>query len=247
MRRKHSALLVGAILVLALTVVGLMAGLGGVSADAPTEQDTERSITVDATGGAEAAPDQAEIELVVTADDDNPSVVRDELASGAEDLRTALDDLGVTYETSGYALEQSSQRLQEEHDVSEYVGHHSFHVTLADPDRAGEVIDAAVDAGAEVEDVELTLSEDEREALRDDAIENAMSDARQQADTIAAAGDLEVTEVATVDASQQRYRTVSYDVAVEDDAVADAPPTEIDFGDVSVTYQVEVTYNATSL
>lgn len=251
MRQRHYAALTAGIAILAIALVGVMAGVGGVGADTP-DDDTEneladRSITVDATGGAEAAPDQAELDLAVTADGEEGEAVRDEIATGAEDLRDALDELGVEYETTSYAVERTPPYLQEERDMPPYAGHHSFGVELDDPDRAGEVIDAAADAGAEIEDVELTLSEEERDELREEAIVNAMDDARYQAETIAAAGDLEVTSPKTVDATQRSYRTVSYEVAEDDDAVSDAPPTQIDAGDVSVTYEVQVTYEAQEL
>ena len=251
MRQKDLAILATGIAILALGLVGVMAGIGGVGADSPADNESDagladRSITVDATGGAEAAPDQAELDLAVTAEGEEGEEVRDEIATDADDLRDALDDLGVEYETTSYSVEQTPPYLQEERDMPPYVGHHSFGVERDDPDRAGEVIDAAADAGAEIEDVELTLSEEERNELREEAIVNAMEDARYQADTIAAAGGLEVTSPESVDATQRSYSTVSYEVA-EDDDVRDAPPTQIDAGDVSVTYEVQVTYGAQAL
>jgi uncharacterized protein YggE len=120
---------------------------------------------------------------------------------------------------------------------------HEFVVTLEDPQRAGEVIDAAANASAEIEVVRFTLSEDRRTELRERAIEDAMDDARSQAEAIAENGNLEVTNVASVDASQQRYRPVEYEAAAPQ--AADASGTEVETGDVSVSYQVRVTYNAT--
>ena len=67
--------------------------------------------------------------------------------------------------------------------------------------------------------------------------------ARSQAEAIAENGNLEVTSVASVDASQQRYRPVEYRTAAPQ--AADASGTEVETGDVSVSYQVRVTYNAT--
>jgi hypothetical protein len=179
--------------------------------------------------------------------------VRDELASGAERLRTALDDLGVDYETARYAIEarDESPRPYEEEKPSEsaeappYRGIHSFTVTVDDTDSVGSVIDAAADAGAEVNRVELTLSAERRETLRDQAITNAMNDARSQATALADAGGLTVTDVASIEASHSRYRPVAYETAAADSGAAPAN-TVIDSGEVSVTYDVQVTYNATA-
>jgi uncharacterized protein YggE len=55
----------------------------------------------------------------------------------------------------------------------------------------GEVIDTAVTNGADrVRDVRFTLSGETRDRLRTSALEDAMTAAREQAETIAAAADL---------------------------------------------------------
>lgn len=253
-RKQYTLLAATGIALLAVAVVGTAVGLGGVGAESPSPPADEeympadRSITVSATGGAEAAPDRAEIDLAVTAEGANASDVRDDLAVSGVALREELDERGVEYETTDYEVHSPPQRFQEERDVAAYIGSHEFAVSVEDPDRVGAVIDAAAEAGAQIEDVELTLSEDSREQLREQAIANAMDDARNQAETIANASDLAVTAPSTVDAAQHSYNPVSYETA-EDAGDASVPsdrPTQIDAGDVSVTYEVQVTYNATA-
>jgi len=247
---RDSLIVAGVAAVLVLATAGAVAaGLGTAGAQS-TAQPADRSISVAATGSADASPDQAVVRVAATAEGNSSAAVRDALAADAEALRTALDELGVDYETAEYAVREVDDRdrrpPREERPSTpaEYRGVHAYEVTLDDPGEAGSVIDAATDAGAEVTDVELTLSEEERTELREDAIRAAMSDARSQADTIAAAGDLRVTNVATVDASQGRYVPVRYEAA--DAGGGAAPETVISEGDVSVTYRVEVTYNATT-
>jgi uncharacterized protein YggE len=92
---------------------------------------------------------------------------------------------------------------------------------------------------------EFTLSEATRTELREEAIANAMGDARTQADAIARNGELHVTSVASVDATQRNFTPVRYEMAAGDGA-ANEPTTSVDLGDVSVEYAVEVTYNATA-
>lgn len=246
MQRDSLAVLTAAVVALGLLTLGGFAALGSAGAQDTTDDGVaDNRIHVSAIGEAEAEPDQAIVNVAITAEDDDIETVRDELATGSADLTDALDELGVEYETTDYRVGQSSYR-HDERDEPEYRGSHAFEITLEDPDQTGTVIDTAVDAGAEIGNVQLTLSEDERQALRDEAIEAAMEDARTQADTIAAAGGLEVVSVSEVDAAQRGFRPVGFDGAeraAEDDA---APPTAIQSGDVSVTYSVDVTYNATS-
>jgi len=183
----------------------------------------------------------------VTAEGDDPAAIRSELASGAEELRSALSEAGVaddSIETAGYSIEEPPRRVppgEGGESGPELRGVHSFEVTLSDTDRAGAVVDAAAGAGAEVESVRFTLAEDTREDLRNDALENAMSNARGQADTLASSGGLSVTGVASIDATGTNYRPVAYESAAAGGAGGD---TTIESGDVSVETSVRVVYNA---
>lgn len=240
MQRNYIAALIAGLTVLAVVLGGAMAGFGTVGADSTDGQTTERTIDVTATGDADASPDQGIVRVAVTSEGDDPSVIRDELSAGAEELRAALDELGFEYETDEYNIrephnERSSQSI--------YEGYHSFVVTVDDPEKVGEVVDAAANTGATVGNVQLTLSDEKRNELRDEAIEAAMADARQQAETIAETGELNLTGVTRVDASQQHFSSLSFTMdAAEDSAQAS---TQIDAGSVSVTYNVDVTFNAT--
>ena len=238
--------------ILVVVVALLAAVLTGAALVAPSDaQDPDtnanRTVSVDATGEADAAPDQAVVRVAATAEGDDPQAVRDDLAANSDALREELSNASVEpdqYETDEYRIRERRRPPREEDgDAPDYRGVHGFVVTLEDPQRAGEAIDAAVNASAEIEVVRFTLSEDRRTELRERAIEDAMDDARSQAEAIAENGNLEVTSVASVDASQQRYRPVEYRTAAPQ--AADASGTEVETGDVSVSYQVRVTYNAT--
>lgn len=247
MERNHRAILLAGLAVLAFVGVGALTVAGSNDAQPTDGPSADRVIHVSGTGTVDTAPDQAVLEVAVLAEGDEPAPVRDDLSTGAADLTDTLDDLGVEYETSEYNIRQD-RHSRDEDEESSYRGAHAFELTLDDPDRIGEVVDGAVEAGAEVSSVRLTLSDEQREQLRNDAIEAAMEDARGQADTIAATSGLVVTDVSSVDAAQQRFSPVAYDgqraVAEGDDA--GAPPTRIETGEVTVTYRVSVTYNATT-
>lgn len=245
MQRDGLAVLIVLASVLAMTLVGV-AVVSPIGAESPDDA-ADRTVSVDATGGADAPPDRAVVRVSAVAEGDDPAAVRDDLATDADALRDALASVGLTdddYETTDYRI-RSPRLPREQDDGPEYRGTHAFEVTLDDPDRVGAVIDAAADTDAEVGNIEFTLSELVREELREDAIENAMTDARTQADAIAANGDLHVTSVAHVDATQRSFSPVSYEGPVATPQ-PEADDTSVDTGDVSVEYAVEVTYNATA-
>ena len=238
-------------IVLLVASAGAVAAFGGSNAPAATQAtpgnsttatDTvERTIHVTATGDAEAAPDQAVVRVTVRSEANDVGTVRDELATGSAELTAALDELGVEYETTSYRISEQYQR--ENDPAPQYEGAHSYEITADDPDLAGAVADAATGAGAEIDSVSLTLSEETRAELRETAIRNAMDDASQQASVIANEGGLEITAPSNVDASQRSYRPVPYERAQAGDD-GGAPPTEIAAGAVTVSYDVDVTYTA---
>lgn len=243
MERNHLAAVFVGLTVLAIALVGAIAVSGAVGADTVQESSENEKISVDATGQAEAEPDKAIVDVAVRSEGQEADAIRDELASGASELESALDAENVEYKTTSYQIREPHRSDSEEPDL---VGIHAFEITVDDPDDAGDIVDVAANAGAEVGNIEMTLSEETRADLRDDAIQAAMDDASDQAETIAAAGDLMVTGVNSVDASQRSYRPVSLESAPVADDDAAGPPTDIDMGDVSVTYSVDVTFDATS-
>ncbi|WP_436903340.1 SIMPL domain-containing protein [Halovenus halobia] len=238
-------------IVLLVVSAGAVAAFGGADTPAATQTTPEnstaaadtvdRTIHVTATGDAEAEPDQAVVRVTVRAEADDVGTVRDELATGSADLTAALDDLGVEYETTSYGISEQYQR--EDRQVPTYEGTHRYEITADDPDLAGAMADAAAEAGAEIDSVSLTLSDQRRAELREEAIRDAMDDASQQASVIADEGGLEITAPSNVDASQRSYSPVAFD-RVQAGGDGPAPRTEIASGAVTVSYDVDVTYTA---
>lgn len=250
---NKNTMLVAVVLAVAVSAVaaGALTALdnGNATAAAQSTDDTnatdelDRQIHVSATGQAQAEPDQAVVQVAITAEADSVEEIRDQLATGSAELTSALDELDVEYETTRYDISEQYHRGDKQPPF-DYEGTHAYKITAEDADRAGAVIDAAAGAGAEVDGVSLTLSEQRREQLRKTAIEDAMQDASSQAGTIASEGGLELVAPITVDATQRSYSPVAYDTARAEGDDGAAPPTEVESGSISVTYDVDVTYEA---
>lgn len=237
MQRSHALTLVAAIGIVTLLGVGALTAFSTVGAEGE-DPETEGNHTIDvtATGEAEAAPDSAVVEVAVTAEGDDIDAVHDELTTGTDDLTDGLDGLGVDYETDSFDV---SSTFRDER--PEYDGVHGFTVTLDEPDRAGAVIDVAADAGAEVRNVGMTMSEELQSDLRDQALDDAMADAQHQAESIADNAGLTLTTPEHVDATGSSFVPLTYAAELE---VATDESVDIEAGDVSVTYDVTVVYNA---
>lgn len=242
---------------LALVAVVLVAAVASAGAalavaDGPQLEQAEESdsstetITVSANGEAQAQPDAAVLRIAVEAQDADVTEARSSVAADVEDIESALADLGVEdaqIRTTDYRIYED-RRAPERKDTDEtqYRVRHVLTIDVDDTDQVGSAIDAAVDAGAtRVHDVRFTLEPETRQELRNEALENAMSDASSQADTIATSADLEIDGVASVDTVDRRSPSPVYAMEA---AAGDSASTSIDSGPVSVSAQVTVTYNA---
>jgi uncharacterized protein YggE len=241
-------------LVLLVALAGC-AGLAGSTGDAGTganvaageEPALERSIEVTAAGEASAEPDRATIRVAVTATGDDSAAVRDELAAADEALRAALTDWGLDEDdirTERYDVRESYE-TRDNPNRTTYQGVHSYALTIDEVDAVGEVIDVAVDGGAdEVRRIEFGLSEEREREVRAAAIENAMANADDDAAVLANSSGLEVTgayRVSTADAGVTPYRVAETAAAGGGDGGA---PTGIETGDVTVRVTVNVLYGA---
>jgi uncharacterized protein YggE len=248
MRQKTLLLAVlGAALLVTAGVAGALT-LGSGSASAGQPAPSEQSITVSADGEVEAQPDQAVVRVAVTATGEDSTSVRNELGERSDSMRTALEEYGLDSDairTAHFDIRQERERTPDGTEYGDYRGVHAFEITVSDTDSAGEVVDLAVDNGADrVMGVSFGLSDEKREALYQDALEEAMANAETRATTLAAAGDLTVTETHSIVSANTRHRPyVTETVAYEGDA---AGGTSIESGSVTVSADVRVAYNATT-
>lgn len=238
------AVLGAAVLVTASVAGALTLGAGNAAAAGPS--DSGQSITVSASGTVEAEPNQAILRVAVTASGDDASAVRDQLATDAEALVEALRDDGLSEDAIRTQYFDISPEHKRDGTTAEtYRGIHAYEITLDDVDAAGEVIDLAVENGADrVMGVSFTLSEEKRDELHNEALKQAMGQAESRAGALASAGDLAVTGVHTIVSADTNYRVYRTEYAM---TAGDAGgSTSIESGPVSVTANVRVTYNATS-
>ncbi|MCU4740883.1 SIMPL domain-containing protein [Halobacteria archaeon AArc-m2/3/4] len=202
--------------------------------------DEYGTIEVSASGRAETDPDRAIVHVGVEARGESADDVRSELVEGAESLRETFAELGIPEDD----VQTANYRINERRQETGFEGVHAFRVTVDDVDRVGEIIDASVEAGADtVGRVNFTLQDETREALRDEALDDALANADEEADHIAGNREVEITATQSVSTTDVDVRPVRYDAAheVADDGAA-GQSTEIDSGPVTVSATVTVVY-----
>ncbi len=222
----------------------------GNATDGPNATGGPATITVSASGSAQAQPDQAILRVSSIAVAENSSTAADRLARNVTQLRDALLAANLSADqvrTVRYDLFQQEPDRGPERtgpNRTQFVARQTLEIRLNDTDRTGEIVDVAVGNGAsEIEDVAFTLSEATRQQLQQRALGKAVGDARGQAEAIAAASGLELGDVRSISTADRGPVFARETAAVSADAGGE---TTIDSGPVTVTATVSVTYNATA-
>ncbi len=208
-----------------------------------TDSGEDEFVRVTADASTEAEADAAEVVLAVEARAADPSAARRDVADGVSSVRDALTGMNLSEED----VRSTDYTIREERSPSEdreeplHLARHELTVSVDDVDRAGEVIDAAVDAGAtSVSDVRFTLSQERRDELKDEALAQAMNRSRSRAETVAEAGGVSLGEVRSVSTADTDVSPVRMSASYLESE--DAAGTSVDPGPVEVRANVEVVY-----
>ena len=194
MKRNTWIVLLSVLLTLAVVACGRMptlaageaapplGGGGGGGVVSPTGQFVEGLVVV-GTGTASAEPEVAQITFGVELRGDNPAALVDEAARKIDQAIAAARGLGVaegSVQTTGYNLWVENVYDPEKGTPTGEVVYHLSHyiqVTLRDLDQVGELLAAAVEAGANsisgvnfsVEDPQALVEQARQKALEDGA------------------------------------------------------------------------------
>jgi uncharacterized protein YggE len=201
-----------------------------------TEPGAARTITVTGDGTASTVPDRASFQFGVDARAQTAKDALGRISDEAAAVSAALKAAGVEaadLQTTGVSLSPQSSR-----DGTTIVGYSASNsvsatVPLA---KAGGVVDAAVNAGADsVSGPGLDTSD--RAALYRDALKQALADAKAKAEVLAAAAGVQLGAVQTV-AEQSAAQPVPY-------AAAASASLQVEPGTQDITATVTVTYALT--
>lgn len=197
---------------------------------------TERTITTEATGRRTETPDLATVELEATAGADTPAAARRsarDLAAGIRSAQTAVDPDRVR--TTEIRVEEADELFGPDTD-ERYRGLERLRIDCV-PETAEDVVVDSLEAGGTVQRVEFGFHEEVRERLQDEALDAAVTRAREKAERLARAEDSTVGGVRELTMTDERGMDGLVDAALCDHDSADLQPTP-----VTVSQSVEVVY-----
>jgi uncharacterized protein YggE len=219
--------------------------LTSVRAGTDTEM-REHTLSVSGVGRVKVEPDVADVSIGVR-------VQRDRARDAEVDAAAAMTDVVAALQAQGIAeddIQTTTLSLSPVYDYNRtperLVGYEATNIvsiTIRDLETAGQVVDAATDAGA-TEIGSLQFRVEDQAAVEAQAREQAMLDARSKADALAEAGGVTITGVITiVEGSAPPPMPVDFRAAAEAADEAARPTTPVLGGEVEVMVSVAVIYS----
>ncbi len=223
---------------------------GGAISFAEDESEKKiRLISVSGTVTKTASPELAYITLSIETLDKSASKSQADNATLANKVMDALKTKGINkenIETASYSLREEF-KWNEVIRKSESVGYKTTNrvrVKVQDLGAVGEVIDAAVSAGANsVNSISFALTKETEASLRAEALKDASANARAKAQSIAEGLGISVGPV--YGASESSGYSVPYyakSFATMDNMESGSAPTPITPGDIEFTTSVSVQF-----
>lgn len=229
----------------------LVGAVAGIASAADTTDD--KTISVSGTGKVSSAPDKVIVSIAVETENPDAYTAQQENAEKMNSVMSALKGLGLSddeIETSGYNIYSYTTGDDSIFGARKkvYRATNTIKVETTMVDKAGEIIDTAVSAGANsINYVSFTLSDEKSNELRSQALDAAVSQASSDANIVASALGVQITGVKAVNVGAS-YVPMSYDTGndyamVKSEAMAgSAVPTSVTPGDVDVTASVSIIY-----
>jgi uncharacterized protein len=232
---------VAGIVVVALVVIAFAATALAQGDTSPSGKPVH-TIAVSSTATVKASPDEAVIGLGVHSEAAGSA---DAFAQNAKDMRSVLDALEAAgidqkdIQTTNVSLQQRVTNRGTPNEQQVFVASNSIQVTIHDLSSVGSVIDAAVGAGADsVNDIRFQLANPD--AVRTDALTQAVAGARAKANALAHAADATVVRVVTID--EQNYHQPVYHAAFSQAALGAVPTPVVPPSSLDVTETISVVW-----
>ena len=200
-------------------------------------------LSVDGRGSASIAPDQAVLVVGVTSHAHSANQAQAENAQKSAAIVQALKQLGVAgndIKSQNFSF-RPDYRTDEKHrnEITGYTANHALQIKVRDIAKAGKIVDAALQAGAnEVNSLRFSVSNQEQE--RREALNKAIADARSKANIIASGLGRQIVGIKSVSENTGYIEARSYngDMLMASKAAA----TNIEPGMISLDANVHIEY-----
>lgn len=231
-------------LLILLLAAAVLAG----TASAAMFGGADPEIIATGTGSVIGTPDRAQISLAIVTQNVDVKAAQQENTARMTQVIDAMVAAGIprdALKTTGYSIYpvyDSVDKSGSEQKIQSYRVTNTLTVTLHDVSKVGDVIDTGVANGVnEASSIRFMLSDEQAQAIRTEALKEAVARAGADAETVASALGVSIASVKNIEIGQG-YAPVLFENYAVLDAKSSAGTTPIEPGDVTVTATVTITY-----
>lgn len=223
----------------------LTTGIPAFSAEQVKERKT---ITVQGSSSVTAAPTIAYVSIGVTTFNKNAAAAQSENAVKMDRVYKTLASLGIKKDKIKTANYNISPRYDYKNNVATLAGYNvinSIRVTVNDLKKVSDVLDMTVKEGVnQSNSISFGVTDEERDKLYLQALSQAVSNANEKANTIAAAAGIAISKPANIiEGSSAHFVQPNYRTMDMVKMAAEAAPTPISEGEMTIGADVTVIYD----
>jgi uncharacterized protein YggE len=207
-------------------------------------QPYQRTITVTGSGMITLTPDIAYIYIGVQTNDASATVAMEQNNTQAQAVIAAIKAFGVEakdIQTTNFSIYAQPIYDANYNEIgTTYAVSNTVYVTMRDLGKVGDLLDAAVQSGANTIN-SISFDVADKTAAVSQARLAAVEDARRQADELTAATDVSLGEVQSISYYDSNPTPIYYDLRAASDA-AGAGSVPVQSGSMQVTTTVTIVY-----
>ncbi len=244
MNNKILIILIAAVLVLSLASTGVLL-FGGNSKSDMTQGGQTNTISVSSTGEVTVLPDVGYISLGIETKNADVKKAEEENSKTMDAIMDALKKFDIEetdIKTIGYNIYPQYEEYNDEKPIA-YSVNNTVEVTVKKLEDMSDIIDAAVAAGANrTNSVRFDVLD--REESYNEALTNAVNNARARAEVLAEASGLKIVGVMTVNensSSPKNYYADTMSYTRSESADGGYAPS-ISSGDMEISASVYITF-----
>jgi uncharacterized protein YggE len=237
-------------LIIALTVILLVAGGISTFLIFKNVNDTSNTVGVDGTSNIKATPDLVSVYFNAQTKGSTSKEANDNNSEMVDEILTALIKQGFErkdIQTESFNIYEDFQWISNKQVSRGYIATHQMKVELStnEASKIGDVIDAVVDAGATLSYINFELSTIKQNEYKAQALKEASEDATIKAEAIASGLGKKVGKLVSISTSNFNYRPWALYESVNgvaDVAMAKQVTTNIQPSEQDVNAQVSAVF-----
>ena len=233
------------LMLIALFSTILMSGDPAFSAEQAKERKT---VTVQGSSSVTAAPTIAYVSIGVTTFNKNAAAAQSENAAKMDRVYKTLASLGIKKDKIKTVNYNISPRYDYKNNVATLAGYNvinSIRVTVNDLKKVSDVLDMTIKEGVnQSNSISFGVTDEERDRLYLQALSQAVSNAKEKANTIAAAAGIAISKPANIiEGSSAHFVQPNYRAMDMAKMASETAPTPISEGELMIEANVTVIYD----